>query len=333
MAETKEKRWRRFRHRLGETRLACLCLFLFLRAMDALPLPVARWIGRMIGRVAYVLDRGHRAVCLENLAIAFPEKTAAERRSILKKSYVHLGLCLADFCHFWSMKPEDVRERWVVPEEGADARMQHALAQGQGLIAVAAHIGFWELSGFAFPPLGYPLVSVAREIRGAHIDALITRVRSRLGNAVVHQEGALRPMLRALQENKCIGVIMDQHAGRDAPMVSFFSRQASTVDTVARLHMRTGAPLLSNLMIRRADGRYTWRCRVLSIPPRGGESDEEYVKVVLRECNRDFEDAIREAPDQWLWMHKRWRQGGAGSADSPAPAPARKNSLQSDAQA
>jgi KDO2-lipid IV(A) lauroyltransferase len=257
------------------------------------------------------LDRRHRAVCLENLAIAFPEKDQRERLAILRGSYEHLGLCAADFCHFNKIKPEEVRGAWVVPEEGADELMRKALAQKRGVICVAAHIGFWELSGFAYPSLGYPVVSVSRRIAAPRLEALANRIRTRLGNIVVHKEGALRPLLRALQENKCIGVVMDQRAGREGPWVQFFTRPASTVDTCARLHIKTGAPLISNLTIRRADGRYTWRCRQIAVPPQDGRSNDEYAKAILRAIHCDLEEAIRETPEQWLWVYKRWKGSDA----------------------
>ena len=278
-----------------------------MRLVGALPLALARRLGRCCGLLCYHLDRSRRAVCLENLGIAFPEKDHRERLAILRGSYAHLGLCAADFCQFNKIKPEEVRGGWVVPEEGADELMRQALAQERGVICVAAHIGFWELSGFAYPSLGYPVVSVSRRIPGPRLEALANRIRTRLGNTLVYKEGALRPLLRALQENKCIGVVMDQRAGREGLWVQFFTRPAYTVDTCARLHIKTGAPLISNLTIRRADGRYTWRCRQIAVPPQDGMSNDEYAKAILRAIHCDLEAAIRETPEQWLWMYKRWK--------------------------
>ena len=292
---------------MRDTWLAYALAVAALRLVGALPLPLARRLGRWCGLLFYFWDRRHRAVCLENLAIAFPEKDRRERLAILKSSYAHLGQCAADFCHFDKVKPEELRGGWIVLEEGTDGLMRNALAQKCGLICVSAHIGFWELGGFAYPALGYPLVSVSRRIPGPRLEALANRMRTRLGNVVVHKEGALRPLLRALHDNQCIGVIMDQRAGRAGPWVQFFTRPASTVDTCARLHLKTGAPLLSSLMIRRADGRYTWRCRPIHVPPLEGRSPDERVIIILRAIHCDLEEAIRETPEQWLWMYKRWK--------------------------
>lgn len=315
MSARRRSAWKRFRSWLRDTWLTYAAVATAIRVVGALPLSLARLLGRCCGLLAYMVDLSHRAIGLGNLALAFPEKSEKERRAILRASYAHLGVCAADFCHFRSIRPEDIRGRWVVPEEGADERMQRALANGRGIIAVSAHVGFWELSGFSYPPLGYPLVSVARKLASPRLDALLNSIRGRSGNTVVHKEGALRPLLRALQENKCIGIIMDQYGGAASPWVPFFGRDASTVDTCARLHIKTGASLISGLMIRRGDGRYRWRCREIPLPPRGGMSDSESVKAILRECNRDFEKAIREAPEQWLWTYKRWKGRPESSRD------------------
>ena len=307
--DLKQKRlWKRLRHGLLESWFLCFLVRCLLRLLNAMPISLARRIGRMSGRLAYHLDRGHRAICHENLMIAFPEKSITERWSILKASYVHLGVCAVDFCRFIRISREDIRSQWIVPEEGAEYRLQKALSENRGVIAISAHIGFWELSGIGIPIfLGLPMTSVARKLASPRIDALVTGIRSRMGNTIIYQEGALRRFYRALKKKHAVGIIMDQHAGRESPWIPFFSREASTVDTCARLHLLTGAPLLSNLMIRRADGRYTWRCRPIEVSLPNGEDESLQIARVLTACNREFEDAIREHPEQWLWMHRRWR--------------------------
>jgi Kdo2-lipid IVA lauroyltransferase/acyltransferase len=139
------------------------------------------------------------------------------------------------------------------------------------------------------------------------IDQLLTSMRSRLGHTVVQKEGALRHLLRALKENNGVGVIMDQHGGQEGKWVPFFGREGSTVDTCARLHLKVGAPMLCNFMLRQSDGRYLWRCREIQVPPSAGQSQDEQIHQILLACNREFEEAIRAAPEQWIWMHKRWR--------------------------
>lgn len=275
--------------------------------LGKLPLSVSRCFGRWGGWIAYHLDRGHRTACLDNMAIAFPERSPAQHRALAKANYIHLGLCAVDFCQLQDSTAEDIRNYWIVPEPGARERLQAALTQGRGAIGVGAHIGFWELTGFALPSLGFPLTSVARRMASPRLQDCATRFRTRFGNTVIPQEGALQHVLKTLRANKMVGINMDQYAGAVGPWLPFFAREASTVSSCAWLHLRTGAPLLCNLMIRRPDGRYTWRCRNIDVPAVAGENREEHVLRILTECNRDFESVIRECPEQWLWMHRRWK--------------------------
>jgi len=319
MGHAQKSAWKRFRHWLQQTQLLYFFVASVVWLLDLLPLGLTRLIGRCGGWLAYHLDRGHRAISLENLSIAFPEKSDAERRAILKKSYVHIGLCAVDFCKFKSVRSEDLLKNWITYEDGSAERMRNLVAQDRGIVAIGAHIGFWELSGFAHPSMGYPTISIARKIPTPHINDLVTRIRSRLGNEIVFQEGALRHMLRALKDKKAVGVIADHYAGRESPWIPFFSREASTVDTCAKLHLRTRAPMVVNVMLRQPGGKYLFRCRHIEVPPRSGESEDQRVRQILRLMNEEFEDAIRAAPEQWLWMHKRWKPKPVEQPASASP--------------
>lgn len=274
---------------------------------DHLPLGLSRVLGRFGGGVAYHLDRRNVRRGLRNLAIAFPEKTESERRTLLKACYRHLGTSLTDVCHFRSATADDLFENWVVRDPQSDRVAQEALAENKGVIGIGGHVGFWELSGFIYPSMGYPSVCVANRLGAPKVDEMVQRIRARLGNVVVHQEGALIHLLRALKQKKSIGLIMDHWGGTGAPVVPFFGKDTRTIDTVARLHRKTGAPIISNLMLRRADGKYVWRCRRINVPLAGEMKEDEHIRAILLACNQDMEAAIREHPEQWTWMHKRWR--------------------------
>jgi KDO2-lipid IV(A) lauroyltransferase len=185
--------------------------------------------------------------------------------------------------------------------------MNAALKEGKGIICVSAHAGFWELTGFIFPAMGYPCVCIANRLPVPGINAAIRKIRARLGNEIVDQEGALVHILRALKEGKTVGIIMDHWGKSKAPLISFFGRDTRTVDTVARLHLKTGAPIISSMMIRQSDGRYWWRCKRILVPLGDNSPTEARINEILTLCNRDIEAAIRENPEQWTWMHNRWR--------------------------
>lgn len=255
------------------------------------------------------LSRKHRAIAMENLKLVFPERSLRERRALLKASYRHLGICLAEFCRFTRLTAEDVRERWVVPGEGVVVMLNDALARGKGAILNGGHLGAWEMGALAVPAFGFELNSVARKVENARrIDALIMRTRTHLGARLVYQDHALFHMYRALRRKKLVGLHVDQYAGRKGRFVPFFGRDASSVDTCARLHVMTGAPLFSSAFHRRPDGRYVWRLQPVELPPaREGQSEDERITEVLCACQRGLEDLIRLAPEQWLWFHNRWR--------------------------
>jgi len=317
--------WKELKHRLLNTWGSYLGLIVFLTVFRILPLRIGRFIARVSGIIWFWLDGMHRRIGLENLALAFPEKSEAERRAILRASCSHLATCAVEMCQFLSMRREDVCGKWVVVEDGSEACAQAAAALGKGVIGASGHIGSWELSGFVFPAMGYPSVCIARRVRAPLVDAELNRIRMLLGNVIIQQEGALRHILRAMKEQKFVGVIMDLYAGSKNPQVRMFGHETSTVDTVARLHLKTGAPIVTNLMMRRPDGRYLWRCRRVEIPAlRPGEDSDAHVRAILESCNQAFEQTIREFPEQWLWMHRRWRQSKnvslAISETQPEPA-------------
>lgn len=274
---------------------------------DHLPLGVSRALGRFGGRVAYRVDTRNVRRAMQNLAIAFPDWSEEKRRATLKACYQHLGTALTDVCHFRSATAEEILRDWVVRDPQCDRVMQEVLAENKGVLGIGAHLGFWEISGFIFPAMGYPSVCVSNKLTAARIDQMVQRIRARLGNVIVHQEGALVKLLRALKENKSVGLIMDHWGKSSSPKVPFFGKDAETIDTVARLHLKTGAPIITNLMLRQPDGRYRWRCKRMQIPSGEGLTQEQHISAILTVCNKEIEEAIREAPEQWTWMHKRWR--------------------------
>lgn len=296
---------KRFRHWLLDSWPVFALFRTFVWFMAILPRSVSQLIGRMGGRFAYWLDRGHREVCYSNLQIAFPEKSLAEKRAILKACYSHLGRCAADFCVLSRVSREFLTNEMIVPDPGLRELVEACHNEGKGIIALAAHIGFWELSGYASKLYGFELVSVSRRIPSPRFEAFVTRVRERMGNKMVNQEGALRAILRQLKENRGAGILMDLYGGRDSPWIPFFGKEASTFDTAGRLYVKSRVPVVLGLMLRRPDGRY--RFSLTRIQPEVSGSEEEQIRQMLTAINAEMERVIREHPEQWLWMHKRWR--------------------------
>jgi KDO2-lipid IV(A) lauroyltransferase len=317
-AEKKETGFRRFRHWLQRTWLVYFLAYCLIVVIDWMPLGLSRRFGALAGWIAYHLDRGHRTVCHDNLKLAFPEMSRADASKLLRKCYMHLGVVVVDTCHLRSESSEDLRNNWIVPTDGAHEMMTQSLEQGKGVIAITGHVGHWELVGITYAAFGHPLTCIARKIAAPRLDTLMTSIRTRHGNSIIYQEGALRTFFFSLRKKKPIGMIMDQYAGSMSPFIEFFGKPASTADTAARLHVLTGAPLLFNSTMRRADGKYVWRCVPVTATYPADASEDEKIRRVLKSMNESFEQCIRQYPEQWLWMHKRWKGKPAKPVAEPA---------------
>jgi KDO2-lipid IV(A) lauroyltransferase len=298
---------KRFRRWLQQSSLLYALFAATVWFFDVLPWRVARVLGRLGGRLAYAVDLSNVRRARANLELVFPGQTAEWRERVLVACYEHLGRSLTDVCRFRSMTQQELLNDWIVPGPDSHRVMREALAEGRGVLGLSAHAGFWELIGFAFPALGYPLVSIANRISAPRIEYHVKRIRERLGNRIVYQEGALLPLLRSLRDGQTLGIIMDHWAGPEGLLVPFFGRETRTVTSVARIHQKCGTPVVINYMLRRPDGRYDWRAHRVPMPPAAGLSPDEHLRALTLACNKAIEEVILEAPEQWIWMHKRWR--------------------------
>jgi Kdo2-lipid IVA lauroyltransferase/acyltransferase len=308
MSKSKDARFgKRFRRWLEKSWLLYAAFASTVWVFDHVPRVLGRALGRLGGWMASRVDSRNVQRAMDNLAIAFPDWDARRRRDTVTRCYMHLGQCMTDVCRFRSLSKERLLSVWIDRDPESERVLTEALAEGKGMVGVGAHTGFWELSAFAYSAMGYKSVCVSNRLPAPRINDLVQRIRARFGNVIVHQEGALIHLLRALKNGQAVGIIMDHWGESRSPLVPFFGRETRTVDTVARLHRKTGAPVVSNMMLRRPDGRYVWRFKRIAVPPADGLTEEEHIRAILLACNQDIEAAIREYPEQWTWMHKRWR--------------------------
>ncbi len=245
-------------------------------AVGRLPLPVAAWVGRRVGDVAYALFWSRRRLALANLDRVFPERSPAERRRIYRNSCQHLGLVFVMTSH------------------------------GRAL-ALSAHLGNWEILSAAHRLSPYQLAVVVRPLDSPALNALADAVRHKTGVELIDKRRALRPVLSALGQGRIVGILLDQNASRrEGVFVPFFGRPASTSRSIAVLAVRTGTPVLPIFARREPDGRH----RVVVLPqlePLPTNDVEAAVVELTARCTAAIEAAIRETPEQWLWMHNRWR--------------------------
>jgi len=247
-----------------------------------------------------------------NLEIAFPELSIAERRRLLRRAFGNLGRLLGLFSHFSN---DNQRLQDLIICEGLD-HLKDAQAAGRGVILFTGHIGAWELSSFALSLFGHPLSFLVRRIDNPKIEAMVDGARTKLGNRTIDKRSAAREMLAILREGDTLGILVDLNTlDREAIFVDFFNQPASTTFMVAKLALRTGAAVLP-VFAPWDQERDRFVLKVdppLSIERTGNE--EEDVRRLTQQYTRIVEDYVRRYPDQWLWIHRRWKTRPPGEPE------------------
>jgi Kdo2-lipid IVA lauroyltransferase/acyltransferase len=269
-----------------------------------LPAGLARWIGRRLGDVGYALAADRRRTALANLARAFPGVPDVARRRICRGSFQHLGLMLVELAALLARPLEHTLRG--VRIEGLD-RLRSVMDRHGRALVVTAHLGNWELLPVACRLTGYRLSVVVRPLDAPRLDRLARRLRERSEAELIDKRAALRPVLRALAGGGMVGILLDQNAARrEGVFVPFFGHPASTSKSLAVLALRTGSPIVPAFIHRQAAGTH----RVVIGEPLVSpvlEDHEAAVASLTARCTEAIEAAIRNTPEQWLWMHDRWR--------------------------
>ena len=274
------------------------------RAMTAvMPYWMLWLLGTATGYIFYTFDRAHRRVALENLAAAFPRRTAAERRAIVRGVFAHFGRLLFEFLKFSTLSDEQILSR---VEFDGEERVRLAYGQGKGVLFITGHFGFWELHAIAHPLRFESIGVLARTLDNARLNALLETIRQRTGNVVIYRQGSVRKVMRMLSEQHGVAILIDQHIlGADAVAVEFFERRAATTSAVAAMALRTGAPVVPVFALPSGGGRYRLIYEHPVEPP--ATDSEDAVKEFTQRCTDVLEMYVRRHPNLWLWMHRRWR--------------------------
>ena len=270
-----------------------------------MPQAVGGMVGTAIGLTFYAIDGGHRRLAVSQLRAAFPVRSEAECRQIARKTFEHFGQSLVTVLRASTFSPQQLLDS--VEFEGAD-RIRAALSAGNGAIIFSGHFGYWELHGLTHALVLSPMSVLARPLDNPLLHDLLERMRRATGNAVIYRQGALRRVLRALNANECVAILIDQHIqGADAVPVDFFGRPAATTSALATLALRTGAPLVPAFAIPLPGGR----CRLIYEHPveMPKATSPDPVLELTQRCTDVLEMYVRRYPHLWLWMHRRWRSG------------------------
>jgi KDO2-lipid IV(A) lauroyltransferase len=305
-------RGRRLRYRVEYA--AFLVVF---GALRVLPLATAMRLAAGVAALVIRVARPIRRIGLRNLAIAFPEKSEAERAAILLASYRNLGRMVAECAHLDALTAANVRERVTLPDEDriwADQMLPHL--ETQGILILTGHFGNWEMFAYAYGLFGHPVSLVHQTIKNPYVDRYVERMRSGGGTRLFRKQEAARAVLRALGDRALVVLPLDQNQSRRAGMfVDFFGLPASTSAGLARIALRTDAPIYPAFLIR--DGTSA-RHRIIFLPRVSIASmadRDSATRELTQRCTAILESMIRKHPDHWLWTHKRWRTRPLGEPE------------------
>ena len=268
-----------------------------------LPLPLALACGRGMGWVYGSVIRHHRRDAEEAVRRSLPEKSEAERRMIIRRMYGNLGMNVIETFRLTSATDAYFRD-FIAWENEAIAR--EVLAAGKGLLVLTGHLGSWDLLCSIAPKFNYPTTIITKNIKNSAINSLWMNVRSRFGLKFVPAHNSYRQCLTALRKNEIVGFTMDQNMiDSEGVFVDFFGRPACTTPGLAYMSAQSGAAVVPVFMVRMDNGRHLVKI-LPAIPPPPDRKPETVLEHTQR-YTKVIEDIIRQYPDQWIWVHRRWK--------------------------
>ena len=275
------------------------------RCLGTMPRGLARFFANLLAWAVYHGFGRLRRVGQRNLELALPDQSLAERDKILRGVYRHLGWQLVDFCRMARYTATNTRN-WI-RTEGLD-HYRAASARGKGVLILTGHLGAWELSSFYHSMMGHPMGMVIRRLDNRRLDQYVNAIRCLHGNRVLHKDEFARGLLSAMHAGETVGILMDTNmTPPQGIFVDFFGIPACTASGLARVALKTGAAVLPGFMLwEPAEKMY-----VLHFGPqlefaRTGNAEAD-ILAATQACASTTESWIRRYPDQWLWIHRRWK--------------------------
>ena len=277
----------------------------FIKILGAMPRALARAFAIGIAQLVYLLHFRLREVGMRNLVMVFPEKSVAERKRILRGVFTSLGRQLAELCRFPKYTNENVDE--VVVYDGLE-NYEQAYARGKGVLFLTAHFGGWELSAFAHSLHGHWLNVVMRPMDNEYLDRLLQSYRTMHGNKTVAKDDFVRGLLAAMKAGETVGILMDTNmTPPQGVFVDFFGIPACTASGLARIALRTDAAVVPGFTIwDPALRKYRLRFDPALTVIRTGNLEAD-IAANTQLFTKVIEDYVRKYPDQWLWVHRRWK--------------------------
>ena len=274
-----------------------------IRWMSSMSLPRAMALGRGLGWVYGSVIRYHRQDAQAALQRSFPEKSLSDINILIDQMYANLGMNLVEVARLAGGRPDRLEDR--VKVEGAE-HARDAYAQGKGVLILTAHLGNWDLLGMYTPKLGYPLTIISKKVKDPAVNEMWMNLRKEYGVNIVPAHNSYRDCLRVLRRNELLGFILDQNRPRgEGVFVDFFGKPASTTPGLAYLAAQTKAPVLPVFIERTSDTTHTIRAYPALPPPPNRE--QPAILAATQLYTKVIEDEIRKYPEQWTWIHRRWK--------------------------
>jgi len=277
----------------------------FIKILGILPRPLSRAFAIALSQVVFLLHFRLRQVGMRNLAMVFPEKSKAERTRILRGEFTSLGRQLAELCQFPRYTLENVTQ--VVVYDGLE-NYERGYARKKGVLFLTAHFGGWELSAFTHSMYGHWMHVVMRPMDNIYLDRMIRRYRTMHGNKTVDKDNFVRGLLAAMKAGEVVGILMDTNmTPPQGIFVNFFGIPACTASGLARIALRTDAAVVPTFTIWDAAlGKYRLRFDPALELIRTGELEAD-IAANTQMFTKVIEDYVRKYPEQWLWVHRRWK--------------------------
>ena len=294
--------------------------YIFLRALAAfiqsLSLEAARKIAKFLAAFFYYCIPLRRAITLQQLRFAFPERPEKQIRSICFESYRNLFYMLVEM--LWIPNYTDDILRRSIRFENPEL-ITKALKKGRGLIFLSGHLGNWELLAYGCSHLlGVPFTIIIHPQQNKAVADMINELRCMRGNRVVDMRMGVREIIHTLRNRGVVAMLSDQSGPSNSLFVDFFGRPAATYEGPATIALKTNAPMLFATGVRQEDGSYSIFLQDMKVEEYTGGSTKENIESLTTRHVQALEEVIRSYPGQWLWQHRRWKHKPPQQSESPS---------------
>lgn len=277
--------------------------------LGILPRRIAVAVGHMIAAAGFHLFGKLRRVGLRSLDIAYPEMAVESRADLLKRSFKSLGRTLGVVAGFRRITRDNIHELIASDfDEQFERDFAKIREENRGVIVLTGHIGNWELFALAYSMLFEPANLLSRKMDNPKIDAMVEAMRSSFGNRQIDKANAAGPILRVLRSGETVGILADVNTHpKEGVFVPFFGVEACTTAGVALLAQRANALIVPLFAVWNEEkGRYSMINEQIIEPANTGDRDAD-IRTTTAEFTAALERVIRKYPDQWVWIHRRWK--------------------------